>query len=148
MKFSEIVSITGLPGLYRVLNSKSNGVVVTGLEDGKSQFISARVHAISNLESISMYMKDGETRELKFIFSDMLKMENDTPPADSKASNDELRNYFKKIEPNHDTERVHVSDIKKAIKWYHILKSNNLIKSEEDWKKEEGTAEEEDKKEG
>jgi len=141
MEFHEIVAITGMSGLFRVLSSKSNGVVVTNLEDGKSQFISARVHNISSLENITIYLDNDENRELKYVFANFLKIENETPAPEAKASNDELRNYFTKAIPNHDMVRVHNSDIKKMVRWYHILKANNLVKTEEELKKEEASAE-------
>ncbi len=141
MEFHEIVAITGMSGLFRVLSSKSNGVVVTNLEDGKSQFISARVHNISSLENITIYLDNDENRELKYVFADFLKIENETPAPEAKASNDDLRNYFTKAIPNHDKVRVHNSDIKKMVRWYHILKANNLVKTEEELKKEEASAE-------
>ncbi|GDX52409.1 hypothetical protein LBMAG27_14560 [Bacteroidota bacterium] len=134
MEFQEIVAITGMSGLFRVLSSKSNGVIVTGLEDGKSQFISARVHNISSLENITIYLDNDENRELKFVFADMLKAETATPLPDAKASNDELRKYFTVVIPTHDKVRVHNSDIKKMVRWFHILKANNLIKTEEELK--------------
>lgn len=140
MEFHEIVAITGMSGLFRVLSSQSNGVVVTNLEDGKSQFISARVHNISSLENITIYLDNDENRELKYVFADFLKIENETPAPEAKASNDELQNYFTKAIPNHDKVRVHNSDIKKMVRWYHILKANNLVKTEEELKKEEASA--------
>ncbi len=141
MEFHEIVAITGMSGLFRVLSSQSNGVVVTNLEDGKSQFISARVHNISSLENITIYLDNDENRELKYVFADFLKIENETPAPEAKASNDDLRNYFTKAITNHDKVRVHNSDIKKMVRWYHILKANNLVKTEEELKKEEASAE-------
>ena len=137
MEFHEIVSISGMPGLYRVLNSIANGVVVTSLEDGKSQFVSSRVNNISALENITIYLDNDENRALKYVFSDMMKTENKTPAPDAKASNDELRKYFSIVIPAHDKVRVHNSDIKKMVRWYHILKAQNLLKTEEEWKKEE-----------
>lgn len=137
MEFHEIVSISGMPGLYRVLNSIANGVVVTSLEDNKSQFVSSRVNNISALENITIYLDNDENRTLKFVFSDMMKAEAETPVPDSKATNDELRKYFSTAIPTHDKVRVHNSDIKKMVKWYHILKAQNLLKTEEEWNKEE-----------
>ena len=43
-----------------------------------------------------------------------------------KASGDELREYFAKILPNFDRDRVHNSDIKKLIQWYNILIENGV----------------------
>lgn len=141
MKLNEIVAITGMAGLFRVLSSKSNGVIVTNLEDGKTQFISARVHNISSLENITVYLDNDENRELKYVFADFLKQESETPLPNAKASNDELRKYFTMVIPTHDKVRVHNSDIKKMVRWFHLLKVNSLIKSEEELKQEEAQSE-------
>ncbi len=141
MKLNEIVAITGMSGLFRVLSSKSNGVIVTNLEDGKTQFISARVHNISSLENITVYLDNDENRELKYVFADFLKQESETPLPNAKASNDELRKYFTMVIPTHDKVRVHNSDIKKMVRWFHLLKVNSLIKSEEELKQEEAQSE-------
>lgn len=141
MKLNEIVAITGMAGLFRVLSSKSNGVIVTNLEDGKTQFVSARVHNISSLENITVYLDNDENRELKYVFADFLKQESETPLPNAKASNDELRKYFTMVIPTHDKVRVHNSDIKKMVRWFHLLKVNSLIKSEEELKQEEAQSE-------
>ena len=43
-----------------------------------------------------------------------------------KASGDELREYFAKVLPNYDRERVQNSHIKKLIQWYNILIENGI----------------------
>ena len=43
-----------------------------------------------------------------------------------KASGDELREYFAKILPNFDRDRVQNSHIKKLIQWYNILIENGI----------------------
>ena len=58
-----------------------------------------------------------------------------------KASGDELREYFAKVLPNFDRERVHVSDIKKLIQWYDILIENDITDFKEE-KEEQPKAEE------
>jgi hypothetical protein len=49
MEYSRIVAVTGLPGLYEILNSKNDGAIVRSLEDGSTKFISSRVHNLSHL---------------------------------------------------------------------------------------------------
>ena len=55
-----------------------------------------------------------------------------------KASGDELREYFAKVLPDFDRERVHNSDIKKLIQWYDILIKNGITDFEKDMKPTEG----------
>ena len=40
------------------------------------------------------------------------------------------RGYFKSIFPEFDEERVYVSDMKKMLKWFEILKANDLLNFE------------------
>ena len=56
-----------------------------------------------------------------------------------KASTKELQDYFTKVLPEWDRDRVHVSDIKKLISWYNILVEAGItdFKEEEEEKSEE-----------
>ncbi len=130
MEFKDIVAVTGMSGLFKAGTPKSNGLIVTNLEDNKSTFVSSRTHGVTTLENISVFRQNDETIELKSVFIEMLKQETENPPVDSKSSSDEIKNYFKKIIPDYDEEKVHQSDMKKMLRWFHILKSHNLIKEE------------------
>ena len=144
MEFKDIIAITGMPGLYELVSSKNNGMVVKSLEDGKSQFVSTRVQGISSLDNIAVYLKNEETTELKKVFRQMQAMEADSPLPDAKADMKAMKGYFKKILPDYDEEKVHASDMKKMVKWYHSLKQHNLIPAEEE-EQAETTSETEEK---
>lgn len=131
MEFKEVITISGMPGLYQLVNSKSDGMVVKSLEDGKSQFVSARIHGVSALETISVFLKNEETTDLKKVFQEMKKKEAEVSLPDGKADSASLKGYFSKVVPDYDEERVHVSDMKKMVKWYAILKQHNLIPEEQ-----------------
>ncbi len=131
MEMKDILSITGMPGLFSLVSTKNNGMVVKSLEDGKTQFVSSRIHGISSLENISVYLNQEETTELKQVLIQMQKNEDSIPLPDVKAEPGKLKEYFKKIVPDYDEEKVHVSDMKKMVKWYATLKVNNLIPTEE-----------------
>ena len=151
MEFKDIISISGMPGLFSLVATKSNGIVVKSLEDDKTQFVSSRIHGISSLDNISVYLEQEETTELRKVLRDMQEKETEAGLPDPKADPKALQSYFKKIVPNYDSEKVHVSDMKKMVRWYNILKQHNLI-PEEDKPEENGTAEiapkeEEEKKE-
>ena len=55
MEYSKIIAITGLPGLFELISSKSDGGIVRSLEDKSTRFVSSRVHQFSHLESIEVY---------------------------------------------------------------------------------------------
>ena len=61
----------------------------------------------------------------------MKKKETEVPLPDGKGDPKQLKEYFKKIVPDYDEEKVHQSDMKKMVKWYGILKQHNLIPEEE-----------------
>ncbi len=121
MEFKEVVSITGMSGLYKVINARQDGAIVKNLEDGKTKFAPARLHEVSLLENISMYtMEDSEP--LKDVIKNIKEIEAQNPPPAPSAKNEELHAWFKLVLPNFDPEMVKISDIKKLIKWYNILK--------------------------
>jgi hypothetical protein len=131
MEYREIVAITGLGGLYQLLTTKSDGAIVRNVADKSTRFISARQHNVTPLESIEVYTT-GENVRLHHVFQKMKENEAAIPLVDAKtADNAAIKNYFKSIFPEFDEERVYVSDMKKMLKWYDILKANDLLRFEE-----------------
>ena len=55
MEYNRIVAVTGMPGLYEVISSKSDGAIVRSLDDQSTKFVSSRIHNLSHLESIEIY---------------------------------------------------------------------------------------------
>ncbi len=131
MEYREIVAVTGLTGLYQLMTTKSDGAIVRSVADKTTKFISARQHNVTPLESIEVYTT-GDNVRLQVVFMKMLENETSNPAAAVKASdNNAVKSYFKNIFPEFDEERVYVSDMKKMLKWFEILKSNDLLKFEE-----------------
>jgi Zn-dependent metalloprotease len=132
MEYNKLVSVTGLPGLFELLSSKSDGAVVRSLEDNSSKFVSTRQHNFSHLESIEVYTtKDNTT--LAEVFDAMKKSEEKVPDANSDAKTSKA--YFEKVYPDLDFERVYNSDMKKMVKWFHIIEKNNIeikVRTEEE----------------
>ncbi|MBW7912526.1 MAG: DUF5606 domain-containing protein [Taibaiella sp.] len=131
MDYKEIVSVTGIGGLYQLLTSKSDGAIVRNISDKTTKFISARLHNVTPLESIEVYTT-GDNVRLHEVFQKMKEAEGSTPaPSDAKkADNNAIKSYFDKVFPDFDQERVYVSDMKKMLKWYHMLKENDLLNFE------------------
>lgn len=128
MQYREIVAITGLGGLYQLIASKQDGAIVKSLEDKSSRFVSSRIHNFTPLESIEVFTT-GDNVNLVAVFKAM--DESATAQPGSKADNNAIKAYFKTVFPSFDEERVYVSDMKKMVKWYGILKANELLNFEE-----------------
>lgn len=122
MEYNRIVAVTGLPGLFEVLSSKSDGAIVRSLEDGSTKFISSRVHNLSHLESIEIYTVR-ENVTLADVFGAMKQSGTALPDVkDNKA----LKSYFEKVYGDLDFERVYASDMKKMVKWFEIVDKNEI----------------------
>jgi hypothetical protein len=122
MEYSKIIAITGMPGLFELVSSKSDGGIVRSLEDKSTRFVSSRVHQFSHLESIEVY-----TTRLNVNLVDVLKaMEASKEKLPDEKDASELKSYFEKVYPELDFDRVYASDLKKMVKWYSILSKNQI----------------------
>ena len=130
MEYREIVAVTGLSGLYQLMATKADGAIVRNVADKTTRFISARQHNVTPLESIEVYTT-GDNVRLHLVFMKMMENEATNAPSAVKINdNSAIKAYFKGIFPEFDEDRVYVSDMKKMLKWYEILKSNDLLKEE------------------
>jgi regulator of protease activity HflC (stomatin/prohibitin superfamily) len=122
MEYNKIIAVTGLPGLYELLSSKSDGAIVRSLDDKTTRFVSSRIHNFSHLESIEVY-----TVRDNVNLADILKaMEASTDKLPDDKDATALKNYFTKVYPDLDFTRVYSSDLKKMIKWFSVLKANHI----------------------
>jgi hypothetical protein len=122
MEYSRIIGVTGMPGLYELVSSKSDGALVRSLEDGSTKFVSSRIHNLSHLESIEIYTT-GENVNLVDVLNAMKS--SGTPLPDAK-DNKALKAYFEAVYPEMDFERVYASDMKKMVKWFEILEKSGV----------------------
>jgi len=123
MDYNRLVSVTGLGGLYELMSSKADGGVVKSLEDKSTKFVSTRLHSFSHLESIEVFTNK-ENVNLVEIFTAM-KNSTETIP-DGKADAKAIKGYFEKVYPDMDFERVYGSDMKKMVKWFALLTTNEV----------------------
>ena len=116
-----ILSITGKPGLYRLVSHAKNMLIVESLADKRRVPAYAKDKVIS-LGDIAMYTTDTEV-PLHEVPTNMKNKENGNPTtlSPTKASTEELRDYLAEVLPNYDRDRVYPSDIRKLISWYNIL---------------------------
>ncbi len=122
MEYSDIASLTGKGGLFKVLKPTRTGVILESMDDKKQRIAANASQRISVLSDISIYTTDQEgSTPLEDVFKKIYKeFDSDlgvTPTSDP----DELKAFIKHIIPNYDENRVYVSDIKKLIKWYNSI---------------------------
>jgi hypothetical protein len=122
MEYGKLIAVAGLPGLYELISSKTDGAIVRSLEDGSSKFASSRQHQFSHLESIEVYTVRDNVN-LVDIFQAMDAAGGGLPAEkDAKA----VKAYFEKVYPDLDFERVYASDMKKMVKWFAIIKGKGI----------------------
>ncbi len=122
MEYHKIISVTGFGGLFELVGSKSDGAIVRSLEDKSTKFVSSRVHNFSHLESIEIFTEK-ENANLVEVLKAMDASEEKLPDEKDPAA---VRQYFEKVYPQIDFERVYASDTKKIVRWFKILKENNI----------------------
>jgi len=143
MEYNKIIAVTGLPGLYELLNSKTDGAIVRSLDDKTTRFVSSRVHNFSHLESIEIYT----VRDNVNLVEVLKAMEAGGEKLPDEKDGAALKAYFSKVYPDLDFDRVYSSDLKKMVKWYSVLKNNNIeIKLSEPAEEVEEEPEEEEVK--
>ena len=142
MELKDIVSISGMTGLFSVVAKRNDGMIVRGLDDEKPQFAPSRIHVFTPLDAITIYTEK-DTVELSKVLLEIKKKEAENPPVDANSDSDKLKSWFKKVQPDYNEEKVYVSDIKKLLKWYRQLDKHNLVTKEVlEPKKEEAKVEE------
>ncbi len=137
-----ILSISGKPGLYKLVSRGNNMLIVESLID-KRRFPAYGNEKIISLGDIAMYT-DGDDVPLREVFEAMKKKENGASVVLSKKpSNNELYDYLSAVLPNYDRDRVHASDVKKLISWYNLLVASGMTDFEEEVQATEEEATEE-----
>jgi hypothetical protein len=122
MEYAKIVAVTGLPGLFELVSSKSDGAIVKSLDDNSTKFVSSRIHNFSHLESIEVYT----VRDNVNLVDIFTAMDQSGEKAPDEKDNSAVKKYFEKVYPDLDFDRVYSSDMKKMVKWFSVLKSNNV----------------------
>jgi len=126
----EILSITGKPGLYKILASNKRTLVVEDMVS-KKRFPLGQRDKVVCLGDISMYTV-GEDLPLGKILDSVYAVEGGKPVEVKTLDNDGLREEFAKAVEDFDRERVYPSDIKKLFNWYNLLIGQGFTKFTEE----------------
>ena len=135
----EILSISGKPGLQKLVSNSSNAIIVESLIDGK-RFPAYSNSKIIALEDISIYTEE-EDMPLKEVYKRIYTKENGQSALSHKESSEKIIAYFNEIVPEYDKDRVYTSDMKKIIQWYNLLTEKGMLNFSEEESKEENKEE-------
>lgn len=130
-----VLAISGKPGLYKLVSRATNSLIVEALDDTHKRIPAFASDRVTSLADIAMYTNTDDV-PLWQVLTNMKNLEEGKTASINfrKASGDELREYFAKVLPEFDRDRVHNSDIKKLIQWYDILVKNGITDFEKDMK--------------
>jgi len=116
----EILSISGKPGLFKLVSQGKNMLVVESLTDGKRMPAYARDKVVS-LGDIAMFTETDEVPLAQVLEKLKAKENGASCNIDTKADNNALRAFMAEVLPDYDRDRVYPSDIRKLILWYNQL---------------------------
>jgi len=121
----EILSISGRPGLYRLVKYGKNIIIVENITDKKRGTAHSRDKVIS-LGDISMYTDSGDKPLWEVLDAIKTKYNAETLDAAKYKEPEALQEFFKGVVPDYDAERVYNTDIKKLINWYNLLINSGI----------------------
>lgn len=116
----EILSMTGKPGLFKLVSQGKNMLIVESLVDGKRIPAYTKDKVVS-LGDIAIFTNTAEVPLGQVLEALKVKENGAVCGIDPKSDNDKLRKYLTEVLPDYDRDRVYPSDIRKLINWYNIL---------------------------
>lgn len=121
-----IISISGMPGLYKVMAQTKNGVIVESLID-KKRFPVYGSQRISALEDIAMFTT-GDDKGVPEIINSIFEKTKGEKCVDNKADDKAVEAFFAGVLPDYDKERVYISNMRKLFSWYNLLQETGNLK--------------------
>ena len=138
--FETVLTISGKPGLYRLLSHGRNMFIVECVDASKKRVPVYNSDQVVMLDDIAIYT-DTEELPLRNVFAKIYEKENGVLSFDLKmATPEELVEYFESIIPDYDRERVYLTHIKKMFSWYNILVANGVVDFVEEQEAEQAEA--------
>lgn len=130
MDFSEILSIAGKPGLFKVVTQAKAGIIVESIIDGK-KFTAFSSERISSLEEISIF-SENEDIPLKDVFKTFFEKCEGKETISHKSETKLIKSTFEEMVPDYDQDRVYISDIRKVLQWYNLLLKKEMLNFDEE----------------
>jgi hypothetical protein len=141
MNFKELATVSGKQGLFKILKPTRSGVILESLDGKNSKLVAGMSQRVSILSDISIYtLNEAGAEPLKSVMQKIEKEFAGDLGLDSNPDDAELRAFMKHVLPDVDEAQVYVSDIKKLISWYSLIRTQapeTLVEAEATEEKEE-----------
>ena len=124
LNLKDILTITGKPGLYKIVAQTAKGVIVETIDEKRTKIPVQNNYQVAMLEEITIFTNGEEDLHLKKVFENIEKKDGEKASESAKDDSSVIKAYFLDVAPDYDTDRVYVSDMKKILKWYEILSLN------------------------
>ncbi len=122
MEFSDIASVSGKGGLFKVIKPTRTGAILEAMDETKKKLVTSMHTKVSVLSDVSIFTTDGDGAvPLKDVMQKIHEEFKGDTDLDKNSDPEELKAFLKHILPNYDEEKVYVSDIKKLVTWYNQL---------------------------
>jgi hypothetical protein len=128
-ELEKILSVSGKPGIFKLITGGRATIIVESLVDGKRVPVHP-TQKVSTLSDITMFTYEADV-PLREIFLKAKEAFNGGTAPDPKSESKVLRDAMKQILPDYDQDRVYDSDIRKLLTWYNILQAQNMLEFEE-----------------
>jgi len=128
MNLRGLISVSGKPGLFKLVGKNKSGFILEGLDEHKAKIIvNMATSKIASLEDITIFAEEDDLK-LVSIFERMKDVTSipDTKTVDTST----FYTFFAEVAPQYDADRVYLSDIKKIITWYNLIKDLPLFTEE------------------
>jgi hypothetical protein len=127
----KILSISGKPGLFKLISQGKNMHVVESLIDAKRIPVYSQDKVIS-LGDIAIYTSSEEVPLTDILTTIKEKESGQKIDITLFAQPESLKKYFLEILPEFDKDRVYPSDIKKILNWYNTLMDAGITEFKEE----------------
>jgi hypothetical protein len=124
-ELEKILSVSGKPGIFKLITGGRATIIVESLMDGKRVPVHP-TQKVSALSDITMFTYEADV-PLREIFAKAKDAFEGGQAPDPKSESKVLRDSMKKILPDYDAERVYDSDIRKLLTWYNILQAKDML---------------------
>lgn len=118
----EILSVSGKPGLFRLVSRTKNSLIVEALNPkNKRRMPVYASDRVVSLGDISIFTNE-EDVPLYEVLENLSALKG-TAEVDLASLKDDAAYsaLMAEILPSYDRERVYITDIKKLVKWYNLL---------------------------
>lgn len=123
MTLADIATVSGKGGLFKVVAPTKSGVILETLDDARTKLVTTTSNKLSLLNEISIYTTSKEgTVPLEDVLKKIHNEYGEDTGVDQNSDPSELRAFLKSVLPDFDESRVYVSDIKKLVRWYEIIR--------------------------